>query len=128
MSHCNYAIVIDGLGECSGLSCIPINSQIDKWFFFDTKSTIMVSAKGYLINNLGYTCRHPLAMSYSLTNWVIPLIELWDTQHLEKKVYPWTKYLNKRVVNLHNEKLEMKFTEPRKCISTCQGRWITDWT
>jgi adenosylhomocysteinase len=75
---------------------------------FDNKSIILL-AKGRLVN-LGCATGHPsFVMSASFTNQVLAQIELWTkSSFYENKVYVLPKILDEEVARLHLEKVGAK--------------------
>ncbi|MBL0319424.1 MAG: adenosylhomocysteinase [Alphaproteobacteria bacterium] len=87
-----------------------VKPQVDRIFFADGKSIILL-AKGRLVN-LGCAKGHPsFVMSTSFTNQVLAQLELWNHHHqYENKVYTLPKHLDEKVAWLHLEKLGVKLT------------------
>ena len=88
---------------------------VDRYTFKDTGRSIIVLAKGRLVN-LGCATGHPsFVMSTSFTNQVLAQIELWkNEQNYENKVYMLPKRLDEEVARLHLEKLGVKLTKLTK--------------
>ncbi|EMI23060.1 adenosylhomocysteinase [Rhodopirellula maiorica SM1] len=84
---------------------------VDRYTFKESGRSILVLAKGRLVN-LGCATGHPsFVMSTSFTNQVLAQIELW-TKHgeYETKVYMLPKALDEEVARLHLGKLGVKLT------------------
>ncbi|WP_425572522.1 adenosylhomocysteinase [Novipirellula caenicola] len=84
---------------------------VDRYSFKESGRSILVLAKGRLVN-LGCATGHPsFVMSTSFTNQVLAQIELW-TKHgeYETKVYMLPKALDEEVARLHLGKLGVKLT------------------
>lgn len=88
-----------------------IKPQVDEIEFPDGKSIILL-AKGRLVN-LGCATGHPsFVMSTSFCNQVLAQIELWKNYgKYENKVYVLPKHLDEMVAALHLEKLGVKLTK-----------------
>lgn len=86
---------------------VNIKPQVDM-YNFDNKSIILL-AKGRLVN-LGCATGHPsFVMSASFTNQVLAQIELWTkSSFYENKVYVLPKILDEEVARLHLEKVGAK--------------------
>ncbi|MCA9370351.1 MAG: adenosylhomocysteinase [Candidatus Peregrinibacteria bacterium] len=84
---------------------------VDRYTFKDSGRSLLLLAKGRLVN-LGCATGHPsFVMSTSFTNQVLAQIELW--QHGENYtvgVYRLPKKLDEEVARLHLEKLGVKLT------------------
>ena len=89
-----------------------IKPQVDK-HTLKNNSTIIVLAKGRLVN-LGCATGHPsFVMSNSFTNQVLAQIELFQNRdkYKEKKVYVLPKALDEKVAKLHLGKIGAKLTK-----------------
>lgn len=84
---------------------------VDRYTFEHGRS-IMILAKGRLVN-LGCATGHPsFVMSTSFTNQVLAQIELWqNAEQYENKVYRLPKILDEEVARLHLEQLGVKLTK-----------------
>ena len=93
---------------------VNVKPQVDQFIYPDGK-TLIVLARGRLVN-LGCATGHPsFVMSTSFTNQVIAQIALWT----ENKKYPvgvhvLPKILDEKVARLHLEKLGVKLTKLSK--------------
>lgn len=84
---------------------------VDKYTFKDTGRSVIILAKGRLVN-LGCATGHPsFVMSTSFTNQVLAQMELWEkSDSYETKVYMLPKHLDEEVARLHLDKLGVKLT------------------
>jgi len=84
---------------------------VDRYTFKDSARSILILAKGRLVN-LGCATGHPsFVMSTSFTNQVLAQIELWQhTENYEVGVYRLPKRLDEEVARLHLDKLGVKLT------------------
>ena len=84
---------------------------VDRYTFKDSGRSVLVLAKGRLVN-LGCATGHPsFVMSTSFTNQVLAQIELWKhTENYKVGVYCLPKRLDEEVARLHLHKLGVKLT------------------
>ncbi|PIR53808.1 adenosylhomocysteinase [Candidatus Peregrinibacteria bacterium CG10_big_fil_rev_8_21_14_0_10_42_8] len=84
---------------------------VDRYTFKDSGRSILILAKGRLVN-LGCATGHPsFVMSTSFTNQVLAQIELWQhTANYPVGVYRLPKRLDEEVARLHLDKLGVKLT------------------
>lgn len=84
---------------------------VDRYTFNDSGRSILILAKGRLVN-LGCATGHPsFVMSTSFTNQVLAQIELWQhTDNYKVGVYRLPKRLDEEVARLHLDKLGVKLT------------------
>lgn len=84
---------------------------VDRYTFKDSGRSILILAKGRLVN-LGCATGHPsFVMSTSFTNQVLAQIELWQfTDKYEVGVYRLPKRLDEEVARLHLAKLGVHLT------------------
>lgn len=84
---------------------------VDRYTFKDTGRSILVLAKGRLVN-LGCATGHPsFVMSTSFTNQVLAQMELWNNAgNYEVDVYRLPKKLDEEVARLHLGKLGVELT------------------
>ena len=86
---------------------------VDRYTFNETGRSIIILAKGRLVN-LGCATGHPsFVMSTSFTNQVLAQMELWsnrETDHYSVDVHMIPKKLDEEVARLHLEKLGVKLT------------------
>ncbi|TWU44008.1 Adenosylhomocysteinase [Novipirellula aureliae] len=85
---------------------------VDRYTFKETGRSILILAKGRLVN-LGCATGHPsFVMSTSFTNQVLAQMELWNNDgQYETKVYMLPKRLDEEVARLHLGKLGVKLTK-----------------
>ena len=85
---------------------------VDRYTFTDTGRSLLILAKGRLVN-LGCATGHPsFVMSTSFTNQVLAQIELWQhTENYEVGVYRLPKKLDEEVARLHLDKLGVTLTQ-----------------
>jgi adenosylhomocysteinase len=97
-----------------------VKPQVDEVEFPDGK-TLIVLAKGRLVN-LGCADGHPsFVMSASFSNQVLAQIELWQNAgKYERKVYTLPKALDEQVARLHLDKLGVRLTR----LSDKQAQYI----
>jgi len=104
IGHFDSEIDVAGL---SNLHWDEIKPQVDKITWPDGHSIILL-AKGRLVN-LGCATGHPsFVMSASFTNQTIAQIELWENRETDKyrnQVYTLPKILDEKVARLHLDKL-----------------------
>ena len=86
---------------------------VDRYTFKDTERSVIILAKGRLVN-LGCATGHPsFVMSTSFTNQVLAQMELWnsrDTEAYAVKVHMLPKKLDEEVARLHLDQLGVKLT------------------
>ena len=86
---------------------------VDRYTFNDSRRSVIILAKGRLVN-LGCATGHPsFVMSTSFTNQVLAQMELWsnrDTDQYSVDVHMIPKKLDEEVARLHLEKLGVKLT------------------
>ena len=108
IGHFDSEIQVDALANQKWKEIKP---QVDKVTFPDDKSIILL-AKGRLVN-LGCATGHPsFVMSASFTNQVLAQIELFqNSKNYSNKVYTLPKELDEKVASLHLEKVGAKLTK-----------------
>ena len=86
---------------------------VDRYTFNENGQSVIILAKGRLVN-LGCATGHPsFVMSTSFTNQVLAQMELWsnrETDHYSVDVHMIPKKLDEEVARLHLEKLGVKLT------------------
>ncbi|MCB1044297.1 MAG: adenosylhomocysteinase [Acidobacteria bacterium] len=110
IGHFDCEIDIDYLVKRADIEEISIKPQVDKFVYPDGK-TIVVLARGRLVN-LGCATGHPsFVMSNSFTNQVLAQIALWtDPDSYELGVHVLPKKLDEEVARLHLDKLGVELT------------------
>ncbi len=85
---------------------------VDRYTFSDTGRSIIVLAKGRLVN-LGCATGHPsFVMSTSFTNQVLAQLDLWqNSSDYDVELYRLPKKLDEEVARLHLDKLGVKLTQ-----------------
>ena len=111
IGHFDSEINVKWLEEHPEIIEDNIKPQVDKFTFQNGKSLILL-AKGRLVN-LGCATGHPsFVMSNSFTNQVLAQIELWQhASRYDKQVYTLPKHLDEKVAFLHLDKLGVKLTK-----------------
>ena len=112
IGHFDSEIEIAWLENNPEIKEINIKPQVDKFVKPDGKS-IIVLARGRLVN-LGCATGHPsFVMSFSFTNQVLAQIELWNAKDKEYPVgvYVLPKKLDEKVASLHLEKIGVQLTK-----------------
>ncbi|TWU40726.1 adenosylhomocysteinase [Novipirellula artificiosorum] len=84
---------------------------VDRYTFKDTGRSVIILAKGRLVN-LGCATGHPsFVMSTSFTNQVLAQMELWNNEgEYQTQVYMLPKRLDEEVARLHLGQLGVKLT------------------
>jgi adenosylhomocysteinase len=121
IGHFDAEIDIAWLESQPDVNEVNIKPQVDKFVFPDGKS-IIVLARGRLVN-LGCATGHPsFVMSNSFSNQTLAAISLWtETEKYEVgKVYTLPKVLDEEVARLHLGKLGAKLDT----LSEKQARYI----
>ncbi len=110
IGHFDSEIQVDSLFTDPKLKVTEIKPQVDQIVWPDGKSIILL-AKGRLVN-LGCATGHPsFVMSNSFANQVLAQIELWQNYaSYAKQVYVLPKVLDEKVAMLHLDKLDAKLT------------------
>jgi adenosylhomocysteinase len=105
--------VAAGKATCSEIKPADIGS-VDRYTFADTGRSIIILAKGRLVN-LGCATGHPsFVMSTSFTNQVLAQLELWENRDNDKykvQVYLMPKALDEEVARLHLEACGVQLTK-----------------
>jgi adenosylhomocysteinase len=109
IGHFDSEIEVSRLAD---LEWDEIKPQVDKITWPDGKSIVLL-ARGRLVN-LGCATGHPsFVMSASFTNQCIAQIELWESRgsgKYENQVYTLPKLLDEKVARLHLDKLGVRLT------------------
>ena len=109
IGHFDSEIEVAGL---AGLEWTEIKPQVDRITWPDGRSIVLL-ARGRLVN-LGCATGHPsFVMSTSFTNQCMAQIELWqerETDKYAKRVYTLPKILDEKVARLHLDKLGARLT------------------
>jgi adenosylhomocysteinase len=108
IGHFDNEIQVAALESFPRIKATNIKPQVDLYTFPDGHSIILL-AKGRLVN-LGCATGHPsFVMSNSFTNQVLAQVSLWEEKY-EVGVYTLPKKLDEEVARLHLEKLGVKLT------------------
>ncbi len=87
---------------------------VERYTFADSGRSVIILAKGRLVN-LGCATGHPsFVMSTSFTNQVLAQLELWENKEndtYQVQVYMLPKVLDEEVARLHLEKIGVKLTQ-----------------
>src|SRR5574344_264479 len=118
IGHFDSEIQVDALKREQGIRCLNIKPQVDRYFFEDGHSIILL-ADGRLVN-LGCATGHPsFVMSNSFTNQTLAQIELFKN-NLEIGVFRLPKRLDEEVARLHLEKIGVHLSK----LSQAQADYI----
>lgn len=108
IGHFDSEIQVDGLKHIPGIKCVNIKPQVDRYYFPDGHSIILL-ADGRLVN-LGCATGHPsFVMSNSFTNQTLAQINLYKNDY-KTGVYRLPKYLDEEVARLHLERIGVHLT------------------
>jgi len=121
IGHFDNEIRIADLLEDKRVKEINIKPQVDR-FVLPNKKSLIILARGRLVN-LGCATGHPsFVMSSSFSNQTLAQIELWQNQGKYKVgVYTLPKKLDEMVAKLHLDKLGVKLTKLTKTQSKYLG-------
>jgi adenosylhomocysteinase len=109
IGHFDNEIQVDALKHYPGIRCVNIKPQVDRYFFPDGHSIILL-ADGRLVN-LGCATGHPsFVMSNSFTNQTLAQIELFNNPY-KVDVYRLPKHLDEEVARLHLERIGVHLTK-----------------
>jgi adenosylhomocysteinase len=111
IGHFDSEIRISWLENHPEVKEVNIKPQVDRFILPNGRSLIIL-ARGRLVN-LGCATGHPsFVMSNSFTNQVLAQIELWkNAQNYKVGIYTLPKKLDEKVARLHLSKLNVKLTE-----------------
>jgi len=122
IGHFDNEIDMAGIESFRGIKRINIKPQVDRFVFPDGHGVIIL-AEGRLVN-LGCATGHPsFVMSFSFTNQVLAVLDLWEkrkTGTYKPDVYTLPKILDEKVARLHLKHLNAKLTE----MSSEQAQYI----
>jgi len=118
IGHFDSEIDIAGIQDAEWTEVKPLVDQVR----LSNGTTIIVLAKGRLVN-LGCATGHPsYVMSNSFTNQVLAQIDLWQNHaQYENRLYLLPKHLDERVARLHLEQIGAKLTT----LTPEQARYIS---
>jgi len=110
IGHFDIEIDVDWLTHNKDIEEISIKPQVDRFYFKKLKKSIILLARGRLVN-LGCAKGHPsFVMSNSFTNQVLAQIELW-TKKYPVGIYKLPKILDEKVARLHLDQLGVHLTK-----------------
>jgi len=111
IGHFDSEIKMAWLEDNKEVTEVSIKPQVDRFILADGKSLIVL-ARGRLVN-LGCATGHPsFVMSNSFTNQVMAQIALWtENEKYPLGVHVLPKYLDEKVAALHLDKLGVKLTK-----------------
>ncbi len=114
IGHFDSEIRIAWLENHPEVKEVNIKPQVDR-FILPNGRSLIVLARGRLVN-LGCATGHPsFVMSNSFTNQVLAQIELWkNAQKYKVGIYTLPKKLDEKVARLHLSKLNVKLTQLSK--------------
>ncbi|QLH34879.1 MAG: adenosylhomocysteinase [Parachlamydiaceae bacterium] len=112
IGHFDTEIDVHWLEHQPHIECIPLKPQVDKFVWKDSGKSLILLAKGRLVN-LGCAKGHPsYVMSNSFCNQVLAQIELWNSpQRWPIDIYHLPRKLDEEVARLHLQKLGVHLTE-----------------
>lgn len=112
IGHFDTEIDVHWLESNPDIECIPLKPQVDSFVWKDTGKTLILLAKGRLVN-LGCAKGHPsYVMSNSFCNQVLAQIELWSNpKKLPIDIYHLPRKLDEEVARLHLPKLGVHLTK-----------------
>ncbi len=122
IGHFDSEVDINWLETNPDVEEMNIKPQVDKFIFKSTGRSIIMLARGRLVN-LGCATGHPsFVMSNSFSNQTLAAISLWtETSKYEiGKVYTLPKILDEEVARLHLGKLGAKL----ECLSDAQSKYL----
>lgn len=110
IGHFDHEIDINWLTSNSNIYEKNVKPQVDRFFWKDRNKSLILLARGRLVN-LGCGMGHPsFVMSNSFTNQVLAQIELWKNNY-EIGVHRLPKILDEKVARLHLDQLGVKLTK-----------------
>lgn len=112
IGHFDIEIDVKWLDTQPNIECISIKPQVDKYVWKDSGKSLILLAKGRLVN-LGCAKGHPsYVMSNSFCNQVLAQIELWNSPNrLPIDIYHLPRKLDEEVARLHLPKLNARLSE-----------------
>lgn len=112
IGHFDSEIDVKWLLDNREIEEINIKPQVDRFIWKKNKKSVILLARGRLVN-LGCATGHPsFVMSNSFTNQVLAQIELWTrSENYRPSVYRLPKVLDEKVARLHLEQLGVKLTK-----------------
>jgi len=110
IGHFDCEIDVAWLENHPNIVEIPIKPQVDRFFFKNLNKSLILLARGRLVN-LGCANGHPsFVMSNSFSNQVLAQIELWNNSY-PVDVHHLPRILDEKVARLHLDQLGVHLTE-----------------
>ncbi len=111
IGHFDTEIDVHWLDSHPDIDCIPLKAQVDRYVWTNSGKSLILLAKGRLVN-LGCAKGHPsYVMSNSFCNQILAQIELWSNpQRLPIDIYHLPRKLDEEVARLHLPKLGVHLT------------------
>lgn len=110
IGHFDHEIDVHWLMSQENIYEKNVKPQVDRFFWKDRNKSLILLARGRLVN-LGCGMGHPsFVMSNSFTNQVLAQIELWNNSY-EIGIYRLPKILDEKVARLHLGQLGVHLTE-----------------
>lgn len=115
IGHFDTEIDVQWLESHAKIKEENIKPQVDRFYWTDRKKSLILLARGRLVN-LGCATGHPsFVMSNSFTNQVLAQIELWTNQkEYPLGIYRLPKALDEKVARLHLDQLGVQLTKLTK--------------
>lgn len=112
IGHFDIEIDVAWLEQNSNILCTNLKPQVDRYTWKDSGKSLILLAKGRLVN-LGCAKGHPsYVMSNSFCNQIFAQIELWNSpDRLPIDIYHLPRKLDEEVARLHLEKLGAQLTK-----------------
>ncbi|MGM0439954.1 MAG: adenosylhomocysteinase [Chlamydiota bacterium] len=111
IGHFDCEIQVSALENNPNIEEINIKPQVDRFVWKDSGKSIILLARGRLVN-LGCATGHPsFVMSNSFSNQVLAQLELWkNPEKYSLGVYHLPKILDEKVARLHLKKLNINLS------------------
>lgn len=110
IGHFDHEIDVAWLENNSNIYERNVKPQVDRFFWKDSGKSLILLARGRLVN-LGCGTGHPsFVMSNSFSNQVLAQIELW-TKEYPLGIHHLARILDEKVARLHLGKLGVKLTQ-----------------
>lgn len=110
IGHFDTEIDVHWLTSEKDIELIPIKPQLDRFYFKKQKKSLLLLARGRLVN-LGCAKGHPsYVMSNSLSNQVLAQIELWKNNY-SVGIHRLPRILDEKVARLHLKQLGVHLTK-----------------
>ncbi|MBN9378834.1 MAG: adenosylhomocysteinase [Chlamydiales bacterium 38-26] len=111
IGHFDTEIDVAWLENNANITCINLKPQVDRYAWKNSDKSLILLAKGRLVN-LGCAKGHPsYVMSNSFCNQVLAQMELWNSpSRLPIDIYHLPRMLDEEVARLHLTQLGVKLT------------------